>query len=639
MPRPGSKMAPPGTKVDIKVMGRVFKMLFGFYPVMLPITILFIVLTAIISAIPMVFMQKIIAAIEESFATGDWAAVSGKIIGLIVTLASMYFASLLMSTTYGQLMAFITQGSLQKFRLAMFDNMQDLPIKYFDTNNHGDIMSRYTNDIDALRQVISQTMPQLLQSVITIISIFGIMLYYSVWLGLVVTGGIILMTQAVKFIGGGSAKYFQKQQASLGKVEGYIEEMINGQKVVKVFNHEEVSKEDFDRLNDKLFEESERANKYANVLGPILNNLGNILYVIVAVAGGLFMTLHARNLSISGLPFSISICVPFLNMTKQFTGAINQVSHQVNAFVMGMAGAERMFALMDEAKETDEGYVTLVNAKYVDGKLTECEERTGIWAWKHPHEADGSVEYTLLTGDVRLSEVDFAYKEGKDVLHDITLYAKPGQKIAFVGATGAGKTTITNLINRFYDIADGKIRYDGININKIRKSDLRHSLGVVLQDTNLFTGTVMDNIRYGRLTATDEECIEAAKLAGANDFIEGLTDGYDTMLTENGANLSQGQRQLLSIARVAVANPPVMILDEATSSIDTRTESIVQKGMDALMQGRTVFVIAHRLSTVKNADAIIVLDHGRIIERGTHDELIAAKNQYYQLYTGAFELD
>lgn len=639
MPRPGSKMAPPGTKVDIKVMGRVFKMLFGFYPVMLPITILFIVLTAIISAIPMVFMQKIIAAIEESFATGDWAAVSGKIIGLIVTLASMYFASLLMSTTYGQLMAFITQGSLQKFRLAMFDNMQDLPIKYFDTNNHGDIMSRYTNDIDALRQVISQTMPQLLQSVITIISIFGIMLYYSVWLGLVVTGGIILMTQAVKFIGGGSAKYFQKQQASLGKVEGYIEEMINGQKVVKVFNHEEVSKEDFDRLNDKLFEESERANKYANVLGPILNNLGNILYVIVAVAGGLFMTLHARNLSISGLPFSISICVPFLNMTKQFTGAINQVSHQVNAFVMGMAGAERMFALMDEAKETDEGYVTLVNAKYVDGKLTECEERTGIWAWKHPHEADGSVEYTLLTGDVRLSEVDFAYEEGKDVLHDITLYAKPGQKIAFVGATGAGKTTITNLINRFYDIADGKIRYDGININKIRKSDLRHSLGVVLQDTNLFTGTVMDNIRYGRLTATDEECIEAAKLAGANDFIEGLTDGYDTMLTENGANLSQGQRQLLSIARVAVANPPVMILDEATSSIDTRTESIVQKGMDALMQGRTVFVIAHRLSTVKNADAIIVLDHGRIIERGTHDELIAAKNQYYQLYTGAFELD
>lgn len=644
MPRPGSKMAPPGTKVDIKVMGRVFKMLFGFYPVMLPITILFIILTAAISAIPMIFMQNIIAAIEESFASGDWAAVSGRIISLIVTLASMYFLSLLMSTTYGQLMAFITQGSLQKFRLSMFDNMQDLPIKYFDTNNHGDIMSRYTNDIDALRQVISQTMPQLLQSVITIITIFGIMLYYSIWLGLVVTGGIILMSQAVKVIGGGSAKYFQKQQASLGKVEGYIEEMINGQKVVKVFNHEEVSKEGFDELNDKLFYEAERANKYANVLGPILNNLGNILYVIVAVAGGLFMTLHAKNFSISGLPFSISICVPFLNMTKQFTGAINQVSHQVNAFVMGMAGAERMFALMDEVKETDEGYVTLVNAKYVDGAngekaLTECEERTGIWAWKHPHEADGSVEYTLLTGDVRLTEVDFAYEEGKDVLHDVTLYAKPGQKIAFVGATGAGKTTITNLINRFYDIADGKIRYDGININKIKKADLRHSLGVVLQDTNLFTGTVMDNIRYGRLTATDEECIEAAKLAGANDFIEGLTDGYDTMLTENGANLSQGQRQLLSIARVAVANPPVMILDEATSSIDTRTESIVQKGMDALMQGRTVFVIAHRLSTVKNADAIIVLDKGRIIERGTHNELIDAKGQYYQLYTGAFELE
>lgn len=638
MPRPGSKMAPPGTKVDIKVMGRVFKNLFSFYPIMLPVTILFIVLTAAISAVPMIFMQKIIAAIEESYSTGDWAGISGRIIGLIVTLASMYLVSLIMSATFNQLMAIITQGSLQKFRLQMFDNMQDLPIKYFDTNNHGDIMSRYTNDIDALRQVISQTMPQLLQSVITIITLFAIMLYYSVWLAMVVTGGIILMTQAVKVIGGGSAKYFQKQQASLGKVEGYIEEMINGQKVVKVFNHEEVSKDDFDKLNDKLFEEAERANKYANILGPILNNLGNILYVIVAVAGGLFLTLGAKNLSISGLPFSISICVPFLNMTKQFTGAINQVSHQVNAFVMGMAGAERMFTLMDEAAETDEGYVTLVNAKNVDGTLTECEERTGLWAWKHPHE-NGEVEYVPLTGDVRLSEVDFAYEEGKDVLHDVSLFAKPGQKIAFVGATGAGKTTITNLINRFYDIADGKIRYDGININKIKKADLRHSLGVVLQDTNLFTGTVMDNIRYGRLDATDEECINAAKLAGAHDYIMGLTDGYDTMLTENGANLSQGQRQLLSIARVAVADPPVMILDEATSSIDTRTEAIVQRGMDALMQDRTVFVIAHRLSTVKNANAIIVLDHGRIIERGTHDELIAAQGQYYQLYTGAFELD
>lgn len=639
MPRPGSKMAPPGTKIDIKVMGRAIKMLFKFYPVMLPIAILFIILSAAVSAVPMVFMQKVIAAIEESFAAGDWAGVSSRIIGLIAVLAAMYLLSLLMSATYGQLMAFITQGSLQKFRLQMFDNMQDLPIKYFDTNNHGDIMSRYTNDIDALRQVISQTMPSLLQSAVTIITIFGIMIYYSVWLAIVVTGGIIIMSQAVKFIGGGSAKYFQKQQASLGKVEGYIEEMINGQKVVKVFNHEDVSKKDFDELNDKLFEEAERANKYANILGPILNNLGNILYVIVAIAGGLFMTLHAKNLSISGLPFSISICVPFLNMTKQFTGSINQVSHQVNAFVMGMAGADRMFALIDEAKETDEGYVTLVNAKYENDVLTECEERTGLWAWKHPHSADGSVEYTPLKGDVVLSEVDFAYEEGKDVLHDISLYAKPGQKIAFVGATGAGKTTITNLINRFYDIADGKIRYDGININKIKKADLRHSLGVVLQDTNLFTGTVMDNIRYGRLSATDEECIEAAKLAGANDFIEGLPDGYDTMLSENGANLSQGQRQLLSISRVAVANPPVMILDEATSSIDTRTESIVQKGMDALMQGRTVFVIAHRLSTVKNADAIIVLDKGRIIERGTHDELIAAKGQYYQLYTGAFELE
>ena len=619
----------------LRVLGCVRR----FYPVMLPLTIALLLFNAAVTAVPSIFMQKVIAVIEEAMETGaGWDSVAPRIIARVLQLVGLYALSLISGIIYHQLLAVITQGTLKKLRTQMFNGMQDLPIRFFDSNNRGDIMSHYTNDIDTLRQMISQSLPQIMMTVVICTTLLVIMLWVSVWMALVVLGGIGIMLVLTRKIGGGSAKYFIRQQKSLGTVEGYVEEMMNGQKVVRVFNREEACMADFDALNDKLFEESRKANRYANLLGPVLNNFGNILYVLVAVAGGILLVTRAGNLSISGMALGISVVVPFLNMTKQFAGNIGQVSHQINSVVMGMAGAQRIFDLIDEKPEADSGYVTLVNAREENGELVPCDEHTGIWAWRHPHE-DGTVTYTRLEGDVRFFGVDFEYRPNHPILHDISLYAKPGQKVAFVGATGAGKTTITNLINRFYDIADGKIRYDGININKIRKSDLRRSLGMVLQDTNLFTGTVMDNIRYGKLDATDEECVAAAKLAGADDFINRLPDGYDTMLAGNGANLSQGQRQLLSIARAAVADPPVMILDEATSSIDTRTEQIVQRGMDALMKGRTVFVIAHRLSTVKNSDVIIVLDHGRIIERGTHDDLIARQGQYYQLYTGAFELE
>ena len=633
--QPATRLRRTGT------MGRLIKLLFSFYPVLLPLVMAGVLLCGLINSIGAVFLQRALEVISTSWQSGDWAAAQPKIFEIVLTLGVIYLIGNLSSLFWNRYMAVITQGSLKKLREKMFNHMQDLPIRYFDTNQRGDIMSHYTNDIDTLRQMISQSFPNLVQTVIVLATVFCIMLYFSVWMCLVIISGVICMVALTKLLGSNSARFFIAQQKELGVVEGHIEEVMNGQKVVKAFSHEAAAEADFDERNEKLFEVSQKANMFANILMPVLMNLGNLIYVIVALAGGVFLALGVPNLSISGLPLSIAVVVPFLNMTKQFCGQIGQISQQINAVVMGLAGAERIFQLLDEEPEADEGYVTLVNAQVNPDtwEIEEADHRTGLWAWKHPHRADGTVTYEPLRGDVRMVDVDFGYTPDHEVLHGVSVYAKPGQKVAFVGATGAGKTTITNLINRFYDIADGKIRYDGINVNKIRKSDLRRSLGVVLQDVNLFTGTVMDNIRYGNLEASDEECIKAAKLAGADDFIRRLPEGYDTMLTGNGSQLSQGQRQLVSIARAAVADPPAMILDEATSSIDTRTEAIVQRGMDALMQGRTTFVIAHRLSTVRNSDVIICLDHGRVIERGTHDELIAKKGYYYQLYTGAFELE
>ena len=622
-----------------KTLSRLIKTLFQFYPKALPLVICCIVISAILSSLPATFMQRALEIVTATWKSGDWESVAGRIGSLVFTLIGIYCVSLILNFTWTRTMAVITQGSLEKFREKLFDHMQDLPISYFDTHQRGDIMSHYTNDIDALRQMIGQSLPNITLTMVTLISVFCVMIYYSVWMAIIVVAGVGFMAYMTKVLGSRSARNFIAQQKEIGIVEGHVEEIMNGQRVVKVFCHEKAAQEDFDVRNEELFRAARAANMYTNTLGPILMNLGNLMYVIVALMGGVFIELGVPNLSISGLGFSIAVTVPFLNMTRQFSGQIGQISQQINSVVMGLAGAERLFELMDEEPEHDEGYVTLVNTKMENGELVETTDtKSGRWAWKHPHH-DGTTTLVPLRGDVRLNHVDFGYKPGHTVLHDVTVWAEPGQKIAFVGATGAGKTTITNLINRFYDIEDGKIRYDGININKIKKSDLRRSLGVVLQDVNLFTGTVMDNIRFGRLDATDEECMAAARLVGADGFIKRLPEGYQTMLSDNGSNLSQGQRQLLSIARCAVADPPVMILDEATSSIDTHTEEIVQRGMDALMSGRTTFVIAHRLSTVRNSDAIIVLDHGRIIERGSHDELIAKRGTYYQLYTGAFELE
>lgn len=645
-PMRGRGMPVPKGSIKKGTLPRLLKTIFKYYKGRLILALICIVINSVGSLVSTVYMEQLISkVIEPAMKTGFTPELQKTLVGLIVMMVAVYAVVILASFLYTRLMATITQGTIYHLRTDMFAKMQNLPIKYFDTHAHGDIMSTYTNDTDATRQLIGQSLPTLLSSSLTLITSIVLMLTYSFWLFLVVAVCTVAMTLVVKKVGGNSAKFMVAQQSSLAREEGFVEEMMKGQKVVKVFTHEEKAKEKFDVLNEQLFKDGERAHIFGNILGPILGNIGNLTYVLLAIVGGALFALNVPNIGFRSLAsgstvLGVGVIVAFLGLSRNFTQIVNQMSQQISMIAMGLAGASRVFTLMDEAPETDDGYVTLVNAKKDEnGNLTETSERTGLWAWKHYHKADDTTTYTELKGDIVMDMVDFGYVPDKQVLTDVSLYAKPGQKIAFVGATGAGKTTITNLINRFYDIADGKIRYDGINVNKIKKDDLRRSLGVVLQDTNLFTGTVMDNIRYGRLDATDEECIAAAKLANADDFICRLPEGYDTMLTNNGANLSQGQRQLLSIARAAVADPPVMILDEATSSIDTRTEALVTDGMDKLMHGRTVFVIAHRLSTVRNSDAIMVLDHGRIIERGTHDQLIEQKGTYYQLYTGAFELE
>ena len=628
MPGPGRQ--PRGMKSQVKNPGELFLRLMKYvlkdYKFHCISVVVLIVVSVLCNVQGTMFMKNLIDEYITPFLLSDNPNFT-PLAHAIAKVAAFYALGVLTTFGYNRLMVNVTQGTLRNLRNDLFSHMEKLPIKYFDTHAHGDIMSVYTNDIDTLRQMISQSMPQLLNSGITIVSVFISMLILSIPLTIVTMVMVGIMVFCSKKSAGQSGAYFAKQQKDLGTVNGYIEEMMNGQKVVKVFCHEEENMQNFKKLNDELYISADRANTFANFLGPINAQIGNISYVICAIVGGVLALGKVGGFTLGGL-------ASFLTFNKSFSMPINQISMQMNAIVMAMAGADRIFRLMDEKEELDEGYVTLVNAKEEDGKLTECEERTERWAWKHTHQNDGSVDYVEVKGEVVFNGVDFGYNDEKIVLHGIKLYAKPGQKIAFVGSTGAGKTTITNLINRFYDIQDGKIRYDGININKIKKADLRRSLGIVLQDTHLFTGTVRDNIRFGKLDATDEEIVAAAKLANADSFIRRLPDGYDTMLTGDGANLSQGQRQLLAIARAAIADPPVLILDEATSSIDTRTERIVQDGMDKLMHGRTTFVIAHRLSTVRNSDCIMVLEQGRIIERGTHDELIEEKGRYYQLYTG-----
>lgn len=627
---PLGKNAGPASGNRKKTAKRVFDLIWKPYKKRFILVLLCIILSSCATVSSSLFLGTVIDDYIDPMLKG--AHLFGELAKAILIMACIFLIGMLSTLLYNRLMVTISQGVLKKVRDDMFDHMQTLPIKYFDTHTHGDIMSYYTNDTDTLRDMISQSVPMLFSTAISIIVVFVSMVSLNIWLTLIIVAFVFIQFACIKGVGGKSAKHYIKHQQVLAEEDGFIEEMINGQKVIKVFCHEEQAKNDFDKLNENLFNAASSANKFANILMPIMVNLGHVLYAVIAAVGGAMAIGGVGGLTLGAI-------VSFLQLSKNFSSPINQASQQVNAIVMALAGAERIFELIDEIPEQDGGTVTLCNAEYDEsGNLREAIGHTGIWAWKEPNE-DGTFSYTLLQGDVRFFDVDFGYSPDKIVLHNISLYAKPGQKLAFVGATGAGKTTITNLINRFYDIDDGKIRYDGININKIRKPDLRRSLGVVLQDVNLFTGTVMDNIRYGRLDATDEECIAAAKLANAHDFISRLPNGYDTVLQGDGSGLSQGQRQLISIARAAVSDPPVMILDEATSSIDTRTEALVQKGMDQLMCGRTVFVIAHRLSTVKNSNAIIVLELGRIIERGTHEQLIDLKGKYYQLYTGAFELE